>query len=127
MTYTNNPRSAAECIRMVCKHYSIRPGNIPMSYDIEGIIEILNSLDFYATDIHTNLKGLCDCPKPVIVQTTTGFMTVLYANKFSVKITYNSETHRLAFVDFIKIWTGTVIVIEPPPTRALNFFQRLFT
>jgi hypothetical protein len=126
MIFTNNTNSSADCIRTVCKHYSIRAGNIPASFDVEGIIEILNSLDFYACDLHTNMKGLRDCPKPAIVQTTTGFMTVVDANKVSIKITYNSETHRLAYLDFIKIWTGVVIAIEPPPSRRWAFFEKWF-
>lgn len=126
MISTNNEQSAAECIRMVCRHHGIRAGNIPSSYDFNGIIEVLKSLDFFACDLHTNMRGLCDCPKPAIVQTTTGFMTVVDANKSSVKITYNNEVHRIAFMDFIRIWTGLVIVIEPPPTRRWAFFGKFF-
>lgn len=112
---------------MVCKHHGVSAGNIPYAADTDGIIEILKTFDFYATDLHMSMRGLADCPKPVIVQTITGFMTILDANKISVKITYGeNEVHRIAFMDFIKIWTGVVIVIEPPPTRKWNFFRNMF-
>ena len=63
MTSTNNTQSAGECIRMVCKHHDVHAGNIPSSCDINGIIEVLKILDFFACDLHTNMRGLCDCPK----------------------------------------------------------------
>ena len=120
-------KSAGECIRIICKHHGIKAGNIPSTYDIDGIIEILKQFDFYATDLHVSMQGLADCPKPAIVQTTTGFMTILEASKISVKITYGeNEVHRIAFMDFIKIWTGAVIVIEPPPQRKWSFLRGFF-
>lgn len=125
MRSTNNVHSGAECIRSVCKHHNIRIGNIPSAYDIDGIIEILKQFDFNASDLHMGMRDLTDCPKPVIVQTVTGFMTILDANRFSIKITYGeNEIHRIAFLDFIKIWTGVVIMIEPPPKRKWSFFGR---
>jgi ABC-type bacteriocin/lantibiotic exporter with double-glycine peptidase domain len=127
MRTTNNIQTAAECIRTVSKHYGIRAGNIPFACDTDGIIQVLKSLDFYACDLHTNTRGLVDCPKPAIVQTVTGFITLLDANKISVKIIYGDhEIHRIAFMDFVKVWTGVVIVIEPPPTRKWSFFGRFF-
>ena len=127
MRSTNNIESAGECIRTICKHHRIKAGNIPLVSDIDGIIEILKQFDFYATDLHMSMQGLADCPKPAIVQTTTGFMTILEASKISVKITYGeNEVHRIAFMDFIKIWTGAVIVIEPPPQRRWSFFNKMF-
>jgi ABC-type bacteriocin/lantibiotic exporter with double-glycine peptidase domain len=127
MRSTHNIHSAAECIRTVSRHYGISAVNIPSATNPDGIIQVLKSLDFYACDLHTNMRGLVDCPKPAIVQTITGFMTLLDANKINVKIIYgDNEVHRIAFMDFIKVWTGLVIVIEPPPTRKWSFFGRFF-
>jgi len=127
MKTTNNTSSAAHCIRTVAKHYGIRAGNIPYAHNADGIIQILKSLDFYACDLHTNTRGLIDCPKPAIVQTITDFVTLLDANKISVKIMYGDhEVHRIPFLDFVKIWTGLVILIEPPPTRKWSFLKRIF-
>lgn len=124
MTSDSNTQSAGECIRMICRHYNVHAGNIPSACDINSIIEVLRTLDFHSAELHLSMRGLADCPKPVIVQTITGFMTVLDANKISVKITYgNSEIHRIAFMDFVKVWTGAVIVIEPPPARKWSFFR----
>lgn len=112
---------------MVCRHYDIRAGNIPVSHDVNGIIEVLKTFGFYAAEIHTGMRGLADAPKPAIAQTVTGFMTILDASKISVKITYgDNEIHRIASLDFMKIWTGLVIVIEPPPVRKWSFLRNLF-
>ena len=126
MRSTNNIHSAADCIRTICRHHGVHIGNFPTAHDVDGIIQILKTFDFYAADLHMDMRSLADCPKPVIVQTITGFMTILDANKVSVKITYGDEVHRIAFMDFVKIWTGVVIVIEPPPKRKWIFFKKMF-
>jgi len=133
MRSPSNINTAAECIRTVSNHYGIRStltgsqANTSLAHDTDGIIQILKSLDFYACELHTNTRGLVDCPKPAIVQTITGYMTLLEANKVGVKIMYgDNEIHRIALLDFVKVWTGLVIVIEPPPTRKWSFFGRFF-
>lgn len=98
-----------------------------MAYDTQGVIEILKQFDFYATDLHMSMRSLADCPKPVIVQTITGYMTVIDASMIGVKIIYgDNEIHRIAFMDFMKVWTGLVITIEPPPRKKWRFFGRMF-
>ena len=105
-----------DCTRIICKHYLFPLQNIPLELPV---VDALKVCGFFACEIQTNMKGLTDCPMPVIVQTTQCYMVITKASNFYVTITdpADSKTHRIAFLDFIKMWTGLVVVIEPPPKR----------
>jgi ABC-type bacteriocin/lantibiotic exporter with double-glycine peptidase domain len=106
-----------DCVN-ICKHH----------HTADDIIEALKNNGYYACDIHTNTRGLSDCPKPAIIQTTKGFMVAVKSNTASVVFMdpKDDSIHRLALHDFIKIWTGLVVVIEPRPTRSKSFLEKLF-
>jgi ABC-type bacteriocin/lantibiotic exporter with double-glycine peptidase domain len=115
-----------DCIRLICKHYHVPLQNIHTELTP---VEALKTCGFFACEINTGMKGLTECPMPVIIQTTQCYMVITKANKFHVTSIdcSDAKTHRIAFLDFVKMWTGVVVVIEPPPrTGALSFFRRLF-
>jgi len=127
MTSTN---SAAACVDYVCKHYKVRTSNASFNNNMNALIDALRDKDFYACDLRTDIVGLIDCPLPAIIQTTTQFMVVIKSNSVGVTVMdpTDGNIHRIAYHDLIKIWTGVVIVIEPPPAKNKHsFFARLFT
>ena len=129
----NQNNFAAECVRFICQHYKVKPNDINTGiavdisqvYSASGIVKLLKEIGFFACELRTNTRGLVDSPKPVIVQTTAHFLVVVDASAAGVTIMEPSEkrNHRVAFPDFVKAWTGAVIVIEPPQ-KTLSFFEK---
>lgn len=122
-----NPNSALSCVEHVCKHYKLRTSHIPVDENVAGIIDALQSLQFYACDLRTDTIGLMDCPTPSIIQTVTRYMVVIKSNSIGITVMdpIDGNIHRIAFYDLIKIWTGLVILVEPPPKKK-SFLDRLF-
>lgn len=118
---------ATTCVEYVCKYYKVRTSSTQVSNSINAIVDALKFDDFFACEIRTHRQGLIDCPKPAIVQTTSGFVVVVKSNTAGVTVIDPSDgaLHRIAFPDFVKLWTGIVVVIEPPP-RQLSFFEKIF-
>jgi ABC-type bacteriocin/lantibiotic exporter with double-glycine peptidase domain len=115
------------CVRYICKHHRVPLQNIPAALTV---VEALKTCGFFACEINTSMKGLTECPMPVIVQTVQRYVIITKANKFYVTSfdPGDNKIHRIAFLDFIKMWTGLVVVIEPPPRpHALSFLRSLFS
>jgi ABC-type bacteriocin/lantibiotic exporter with double-glycine peptidase domain len=123
-----NPNSAFTCVDHVCKHYKLRTPHTPVEENIHGIIDAFNSLDFRACELRTDTIGLIDCPTPVIIHTVTRFMVVIKSNSIGVTVMdpIDGNIHRIAYYDLIKIWTGLLILIEPPQKKK-SFLERLFS
>lgn len=122
-----NPNSALSCVEHVCKHYKLRTTHTPVDENVHGIIDALKESAFYACDIRTDTIGLIDCPTPSIIQTVTRFMVVIKSNSIGVTVMdpIDGNIHRITFYDLIKVWTGLVILIEPPQKKK-SFFERFF-
>jgi ABC-type bacteriocin/lantibiotic exporter with double-glycine peptidase domain len=88
--------------------------------NVNDIIDALTKRGFYAGEIRADINGLADCPKPAIIQTTTKFLVVVQSDRTSVTIVENQVKYRIAYLDFIKMWTGIVIIIEPIQSSILN-------
>jgi ABC-type bacteriocin/lantibiotic exporter with double-glycine peptidase domain len=123
-----NPNSAFTCVEHVCKHFKVRASHAPIDENVHGIIDALRSLGFYACDLRTDTIGLIDCSTPAVIQTTTRYMVVIKSNSIGVTVMdpIDGNIHRIAFQDLVKIWTGLVILIEPPQ-RKRSFFEKLFS
>jgi len=119
---------ATTCVDYVCKYHKVPSSPTQVPNNIQDIIDRLKCHDFFACDIRTNSKGLMDCPKPLIIQTTTGFVVVVKSNAAGVTIIdpTDSALRHIAFPEFVKLWTGLVIVIEPPPTVKKSLLERIF-
>lgn len=104
--------TSIDCVRFICKHYRVPMQNI---FTESPIVDALTICGFYACEMRTGMKGLSECPMPAVIQTIESYLVVTKANSFHVSIIdgSNNKMRRIAFLDFIKIWTGLVIVIEP--------------
>jgi ABC-type bacteriocin/lantibiotic exporter with double-glycine peptidase domain len=120
--------SALACVEHVCNHYKLRTSYTPVDESVHGIIDALKAIDFYACDVSTDTIGLIDCPTPAIIQTTTRFMVIIKSNSVGVTVMdpIDGNIHRIAFHDLIRLWTGVVILVEPPAKKKGSILQRLF-
>ena len=122
-----NPNSAFTCVEHICRHYKIRTTHTPVDENITGIIDALKVFDCYACDVCTDTIGLIDCPTPAIIQTVERFMVIIKSNSIGVTVMdpIDGNIHRIAFHDLIRMWTGVVVLVEPPGKKK-SFFERIF-